>query len=220
MRTSFKIGRIYDIPVRLHFTLIFIVALIAWSVGSNVYLIAEMLGVPDPGLPMGWQSYMLGVLIAVGLFISVFIHEMAHSVVSIKSGFPVDEISLWLFGGVSKMDEMPTDPSTEIKISAVGPLSSMAIGATALVTGTLLTNDLLVFIFFYLSFINFFLAGFNLIPAFPMDGGRILRAFLAKRYSYVKATKSAAKIGKIFAVIFGIVGFFINIFLILIAFFI
>ena len=220
MKTSVKIGKIYGIPIKLHFTLIFIVALIAWSVGSNVYLIAEMLGIPDPGLAIGWRSYMLGVVIAIGLFFSVFIHEMAHSILSIKSGFPVDEISLWLFGGVSKMNEMPSNPDLEIKISAVGPLSSLAIGLITFVGGTLLTNNLLVFILLYISFINFFLAGFNLIPAFPMDGGRILRALLAKKYSYVKATKNAATIGKVFAVIFGIIGFFVNIFLILIAFFI
>ncbi|MFW6196634.1 MAG: site-2 protease family protein [Thermoplasmatota archaeon] len=220
MKTSFKIGKIYGIPIKLHFTLIFIVALIAWSVGSNVFLIAKMLNIPNPGIALGWKSYTLGVVIAVGLFISVFIHEMAHSIVSIKNGFPVKEISLWLFGGVSKIDEMPSDPNLEIKISAVGPLSSLGIGAITFLGGYFLTNDLIVFTLFYLSFINFFLAAFNLIPAFPMDGGRILRAVLAKRYSYVKATKSAATIGKVFAVIIGIIGFFVNIFLILIAFFI
>ncbi|MFW6304868.1 MAG: CBS domain-containing protein [Candidatus Saliniplasma sp.] len=220
MKTSIKIGRLYGIPVRLHFTLIFIVAVIAWSVGSNVFLIAEMLGIQDPNVTPGFQSYLLGVVVAVGLFVSVFIHEMAHSIMSIKSGFKVDEISLWLFGGVSKMEDMPTDPNTEIKISAVGPIASIAIGVMTFIGGYLITQNILVFILLYLSFINFFLAGFNLIPAFPMDGGRILRAILAKRYSYVKATKSAASIGKIFAVIFGIVGLFVNIFLILIAFFI
>ncbi|MGM0510147.1 MAG: CBS domain-containing protein [Thermoplasmatota archaeon] len=220
MKTSIKVGELYGIPVRLHFTLIFIVALIAWSVGANVYLIAEMLRIPVPDVAVGFESYLIGIVVAVGLFVSVFIHEMAHSLVSIKNGFEVDEISLWLFGGVSKMEEMPTDPNLEIKVSAVGPLASIALGFMAFTGGVLSGNSILVFILFYLSFINFFLAGFNLIPAFPMDGGRILRALLAKRYSYVKATKTAATIGKVFAVIFGIIGFFVNIFLILIAFFI
>ncbi|MFO7792965.1 MAG: site-2 protease family protein [Candidatus Saliniplasma sp.] len=220
MKTSIKIGRLYGIPIRLHFTLIFIVAFIAWSVGANVFLIADMLGIQDPNVAPGLESYLLGVVVAIGLFVSVFIHEMAHSIVSIKSGFEVDEISLWLFGGVSKMDEMPTDPNLEIKISAVGPLASIAIGFLTFAGGMFLTGSIVVFVLFYLSFINFFLAGFNLIPAFPMDGGRILRAILAKKYSYVKATKTAAGVGKVFAVIFGIVGLFVNIFLILIAFFI
>ncbi|MFW6144721.1 MAG: site-2 protease family protein, partial [Candidatus Natronoplasma sp.] len=176
MKTSIGLGKIYGIPVKLHFTLIFIVALIAWSVGSNVYLIAEMLGIQDPDIALGLQSYLLGVVIAVGLFLSVFVHEMAHSIVSIKNGFPVKEISLWLFGGVSKMDEIPSDPDLEIKISAVGPLSSLGIALAALAGGLFAVNDLVVFTLLYLSFINFFLAGFNMIPAFPMDGGRILRA--------------------------------------------
>lgn len=220
MKMSFRIGKIYGVPIRLHFTLIFIIALIAWSVGSNVLLLAETLGLPAPDIEVGLQSYLLGVVIAVGLFVSVLIHELAHSIVSIKSGFNVDEISLWLFGGVSKMEEIPKDPNLEIKISAVGPLSSIALGVLAFVGGTLAVNDILVFTLLYLSFINFFLAGFNLIPAFPMDGGRILRALLAKRFSYVKATTTAASIGKVFAVIFAVLGFFVNIFLLLIAFFI
>ncbi len=220
MKTSIKIGKVYGIPIKLHFTLIFIVALIAWSVGSNVLLLAESLNIPPPDVTEGAQSYILGVFVALGLFLSVFLHEMAHSIVSIKSGFEVDEISLWLFGGVSKMDEIPKDSNLEIKISAVGPLSSIGIALAAFAGGFLVVNDILVFFLFYLSFINFFLAGFNLIPAFPMDGGRILRALLAKKYSYAQATKKAATVGKVFAVIFGIAGFFINIFLILIAFFI
>ncbi|MFP4001829.1 MAG: site-2 protease family protein, partial [Thermoplasmata archaeon] len=192
MKMSFKIGRIYGVPIRLHFTLIFIIAFIAWSVGSRVLLLAETLGLPPPDIEIGLQSYLLGVVVAVGLFVSVLIHELAHSILSIKSGFNVDEISLWLFGGVSKMEDIPKDPNLEIKISAVGPLSSIALGVLTFIGGTLAVNDILVFTLLYLSFINFFLAGFNLIPAFPMDGGRILRALLAKRYSYVKATTTAA----------------------------
>ncbi|MFW5946714.1 MAG: CBS domain-containing protein [Candidatus Natronoplasma sp.] len=220
MRMSIKIGKIYGVPVRLHFTLIFIVALIAWSVGSNVLLIAEMLGITAPEVERGLQSYLLGLVIAIGLFVSVLIHEMAHSIVSIKNDLNVEEISLWLFGGVSKMEEIPKDPNLEIKISAVGPLSSLGIGFLTLVGGLIAVNDTLRFTLLYLSFINFFLAAFNLIPAFPMDGGRILRALLAKRYSYLKATTTAASVGKIFAVLFAIGGFFYNIFLVLIAFFI
>ena len=93
MKTSINIGKVYGIPIKLHFTLIFIVALIAWSVGSNVLLIAETLGIPPPEISIGFQSYLLGIFIALGLFLSVFIHEMAHSIVSVNSGFEVKEIS-------------------------------------------------------------------------------------------------------------------------------
>ncbi len=220
MKTSVKIGKLFGIPVKLHITLIIVVALIAWSIGSNMLLIADSLGIPDPGVPTGFMSYLIGFILAVGLFVSVFIHELAHSLVSIKNGVKVNEISLWLFGGISSMDEIPRDPNLEIKISAVGPLSSLAIGVITFVAGSLSPDAVLAFMLMYLGFINFLLAGFNLIPAFPMDGGRILRASLAKRMPYAKATRTAADVGKVFAVIFGIIGLFYNIFLILIAFFI
>ncbi len=220
MKTSIKIGKLYGIPVKLHITLILIVALITWSIGSNMLLIAESLRIPDPGVETGMISYTIGLVLAIGLFVSVLIHEMAHSIVSIKNGINVEEISLWLFGGISSMEEIPKDPNLEIKISVVGPLSSLALGAGAFVLGMLFTDPILSFVFLYLSFINFLLAGFNLIPAFPMDGGRILRALLAKKMPYAKATVRAADVGKVFAVIFGIIGLFFNIFLILIAFFI
>lgn len=217
---SVKIGEIYGVPIRLHFTLVFIVALVAFSVGYRLDLLAEVLGLSDLEISVGLQSYLIGVVVAVGLFVSVLIHELAHSIVSIKSGFDVDEISLWIFGGVSKIEEMPTDPNLEIKISAVGPLSSLALAGILFIGGSVSTGDSLIFVLYYLSFLNLFLAGFNLIPAFPMDGGRILRAIMAKRYSYIKATKTASTVGKIFAILFGVIGFFVNIFLILIAFFI
>ncbi len=220
MKGSIKLGTVFGIPIKLHFTLIFIVILVAWSIGANVLLLADMLGIEDPGITTGLQSYTIGLVLAVGLFVSVLIHEMAHSIVSIKNGIKVNEISLWLFGGVSALEEIPRDPNLEIKVSAVGPLSSLGIALFCFIGGMLTTHGILTFMLLYTSFINFFLAGFNLIPAFPMDGGRILRALLAKKYPYIKATKAAADVGKAFAVLLGIIGLFFNIFLILIAFFI
>ncbi len=220
MKTSVKIGKLFGIPVKLHITLIIVVAIIAWSIGSNMLLIANSLGIPDPEVHTGLMSYLIGLILAVGLFVSVFIHELAHSLVSIGNGVKVNEISLWLFGGISSMDEIPKDPNLEIKISVVGPLSSLAIGVITFAGGLLSPNSVLAFMLLYIGSINFLLAGFNLIPAFPMDGGRILRALMAKKLPYAKATRTAADVGKVFAVIFGIIGLFYNIFLILIAFFI
>ncbi len=220
MKTSIKIGKIYGIPIKLHFTLIFIIAFIAWSIGANVFQIAELLGIDPSGISSGVESYVLGVVLTIGLFVSVLIHEMAHSILSIKNGIKVEEITLWIFGGMSSMEEIPSDPNLEMKISAVGPLSSLGIGIISFGIGTFVGITELIFIFKYLGLINFILAGFNLIPAFPMDGGRILRSLLARKRSYVKATKIAAEVGKVFAIFFGILGIFTNIFLILIAFFI
>ncbi len=220
MKTSLKIGTIKGIPVKLHITLLIAIGIIGWSVGYSVYQIAELIGVDPSGISPGLESYVLGFAIAVGLFISVFVHELAHSFVGLKMGIEIKEISLWIFGGVSDMEEIPRDPNSEIKLSIVGPLTSLVIGIGSYVLSMFLWGPVIVFFFAYLGFINVFLFGFNMIPAFPMDGGRILRATFAKRVSYAKATKRAANIGKVVAVIFAIIGLFYNIFLLLIAFFV
>lgn len=221
MKTSIKIGEILDIPIRLHFTLLIIIGFIAWSIGGNVFEIAGLLGIDPSTISPGFQSYLIGFFAAVGLFASVFFHELAHSVTAMRMGVEIEEISLWIFGGISNMEEIPHEPNLEIKMSAVGPLTSIGIGAICSLIG-MVTPPILSFIFLYLGFINFLLAGFNLIPAFPMDGGRILRALFVKRESYVSATNKAASVGKGFAIVLGILGIFIfsNVFFILIAFFI
>ncbi len=220
MKTSIRIGSIKGIPIKLHVTLIIAVGIIGWSVSYQVYQIAEFIGVDPTGISPGLESYLLGFSIAVGLFISVLIHELAHSFVGLNMDIKIREISLWLFGGVSDMEEIPRDPNSEIKLSVVGPLTSLAIGIGSYVLGMFIWEPILIFFFTYLGFINVFLFAFNMIPAFPMDGGRILRATFAKKKSYAKATKRAADIGKIVAVLFAIVGLFYNIFLLLIAFFV
>lgn len=221
MKTSIKIGEISGIPVRLHVTLLIIVGFIAWSIGSNLFELANLLGIDPPGISPGFESYLTGIIMAVGLFVSVFLHEIAHSLIARGMGVQIKEISLWIFGGVSNMEEIPRDPDSEIKISVVGPLTSFGIGiicyAIGVISSSLVT---LAFIFVYLGFINILLGIFNLIPAFPMDGGRILRASLAKRESYISATNKAASVGKVIALVMGIFGIFYNFFLIIIAFFI
>ena len=220
MKTSIKIGEIKGIPVRLHITLIFAVGFIAWSIGANIFQIAELIGVESSAIQPGLESYILGTALAVGLFISVFVHEMAHSLTAMKNGIKIEEITLWIFGGVSNMEEIPKIPRLEIVISIVGPLTSFGIGIGSYVVGFLISNQFFVFLFTYLGFINLILGVFNMLPAFPLDGGRVLRAALATRSSYITATRNAANIGKVFAVGLGIFGLFFNPFLILIAFFI
>lgn len=220
MKTSFKIGEISGIPIRLHLTLLIVVGYIAWSIGSNVFELAELLRIDPSAISPGFQSYIVGAIIAVGLFLSVLVHELAHSFMARSKGVEIEEISLWIFGGMASMSEIPHDPDTEIRISAVGPLTSLGIGAACFSVG-ILSPSIVSFVLKYLAFVNVLLAGFNSIPAFPMDGGRVLRAFFAKRESYISATDKAASIGKVFAVIFGIVGILVfNIFFILIAIFI
>ena len=220
MKTSIKIGELFDIPVRLHLTLLLVIGFIAWSIGSQVFQIAELIGIDPTTLGEGIQSYILGIIIAVGLFISVFAHEMAHSLMARSIGIKIEEITLWIFGGVSNMEEIPHEPKLEIKISIVGPLTSLLIGSVLYIISFLGFNEAFIFVFRYLGIINIILAIFNLLPAFPMDGGRILRAIFARNNPYVTATKRAAEIGKAFAVALGIFGIFANPFLIIIALFV
>jgi CBS domain-containing protein len=194
-------------------------------------LIAVLFGVPiDMTLiVMGFNPYILGTIVALGLFVGVFVHEMAHSLIAKAKGIEIHSITLLILGGVSQMEETMPDPRIELPMALAGPLMSLAVG---LVCGVLVyvfevaipdpaVVGVLVFVFGYLSLLNILLFGFNLLPAFPMDGGRVLRAWLARRMSLSRATKIAADIGKIFAVLFGIVGFLLlNPILILIAFFI
>lgn len=105
--------------------MIFVIAFIAWSIGSNAFQIAELLGIDSTGISAGFESYLLGVVLAIGLFKSVFLDEIAHSILSIKNGIKVEEITLWIFGGMSSMEKIPSDPNLEMKISSVGPLSSL-----------------------------------------------------------------------------------------------
>ncbi|KXB08267.1 hypothetical protein AKJ58_00415 [candidate division MSBL1 archaeon SCGC-AAA385D11] len=220
MKTSFKIGEISGIPVRLHITLLFVVGFIAWSIGSNIFQIAEIIGVDPSGISPGIESYLIGAAMAIGLFVSIFLHEMAHSLVARGMGVNIEEITLWIFGGVSNMEEIPHEPDLETKISIVGPFTSLGIGVGCYLAGIISPINSLAFVFTYLVILNVFLAAFNLIPAFPMDGGRILRATFARGESYISATEKAASIGKAFAFVMGVFGIFYNPFLILIALFV
>jgi Zn-dependent protease/predicted transcriptional regulator len=235
MNASLQIGTLAGIPVKLHWSFLLVIPLFAWIIGSQIELTTELIAVLF-GVPidmtlivMGFNPYILGTIVALGLFVGVFVHEMAHSLIAKAKGIEIHSITLLILGGVSQMEETMPDPRIELPMALAGPLMSLAVG---LVCGVLVyvfevaipdpaVVGVLVFVFGYLSLLNILLFGFNLLPAFPMDGGRVLRAWLARRMSLSRATKIAADIGKIFAVLFGIVGFLLlNPILILIAFFI
>ena len=235
MNGSFKIGSIFGIPILIHWTFLVIIPLFAWIIGSQIVLTVELLSglfrVPiDMGyLTPGWNPYILGAFVALGLFGGVLVHEIAHCLVAKRMGVPINSITLLIFGGVSSMEESTPDPKVELPMALVGPLTSLGVGllCTALlyVFAGIIADPplagLLVFIFAYLGLLNIFLFAFNLLPAFPMDGGRVLRAYLARKMPLHRATRIAANIGKMFAVIFGIFGvIFFSPILILIAFFI
>ncbi len=235
MEGSLKIGRLFGIPIYLHFTFLLVIPLFAWIIGSQiettVQLLARIFSVTiDPSLiTMGAVPYLLGALIALGLFAGVLVHEIAHSLIAKRRGIRINNITLFLFGGVSSMEEGTPDPKVELPMALAGPLTSLGLGILSigiiylipLVIGAPGIAGVLVFLFAYLGLLNVILFGFNLLPAFPMDGGRVLRAYLAQRMPVTQATRIASEIGKVFAVFFGIFGFLaFNPILIIIAFFI
>ena len=235
MDGSYRIGRIFGIPILIHYTFILVIPLFAWIIGSeitnNIQAITSIFSVPiDTTLvTSGIIPYVVGAIVALGLFAGVLVHELAHSIVARRKGIKINSITLMIFGGIASMDEGVPDPKAELPMALVGPLTSLLVGlvlvsimyAIPVFVSTASSAGALVFIFGYLGLLNIILFAFNLLPAFPMDGGRVLRAWLAKRMPLHRATKIAADVGKGFAIVFGLIGlFFFNPFLILIALFI
>jgi len=227
---KFRIGSAFGIPIRLDLTFLLVLPLFAWLIGSQVERIAgEFNEVLDVGIEVGaltapsYLPWLIGTGAAVGLFAGVVLHELGHSVVAMRYGFPIDSITLWIFGGIAQLTDMPEDWKQEFAIAIAGPVVSVALGAVCWGAFLLVPPSLpaVQFVVGYLAVMNVALAVFNLLPAFPMDGGRIFRALLGRTRPFAKATKIAADVGKALAVLMGLFGLFTgNIVLIGIAFFI
>jgi Zn-dependent protease/predicted transcriptional regulator len=235
MEGSFRIGRLFGIPILIHYSFILVIPLFAWIIGSQITLTTDMINeiflvpVDTTLITTGYIPYLLGTIVALGLFAGVLVHELAHSLVARKKGIRINSITLMIFGGIATMEEGVPDPKAELPMALVGPIASLVVGlicsgivyAVPAVTTNPAVAGVLIFIFGYLGVLNIILFAFNLLPAFPMDGGRVLRAWLAKRMPLHRATKIAADVGKGFAIVFGLIGlFFFSPFLILIALFI
>jgi Zn-dependent protease/CBS domain-containing protein len=230
----FRIGSVFGIPIQLDLTFLLVLPLFAWIIATQVEqtagLLNESLGTGlDPAvLTDGSLVWVLGAVAAVGLFTGVVLHELGHSVVAIRFGFPIDSITLWLFGGVAQLTEMPEDWKQELAIAIAGPIVSVALGVLSYGAFLVLPPSQSAvlesarFLLAYLAAMNVALAAFNMLPGFPMDGGRVLRALLARTRPYARATTIAAEVGKVFAILLGLFGLFVvgNIFLAGLAFFI
>ncbi len=216
MNTSIQIGKIMGIPIKLHISFLLILPVFAWIFAIN----RPTFGFSD--VEPATLRYALSLSAAIMLFTCVLLHELGHSYVAKTHGINIQSITLFLFGGVSAMEEIPRDPKVEFKMALAGPSVSLLIGSILIIVYELFnTGDYYLRLVWIIGIINIILFVFNLLPAFPMDGGRVLRAWLAGRMPYIRATRAAAGLGKMFAIFMGIFGLFvINVWLILIAFFI
>ncbi|HEV8491261.1 MAG TPA: site-2 protease family protein, partial [Candidatus Angelobacter sp.] len=213
MKWSWKIGSVAGIGIYMHATFLI---LLGW-LGLSHYLVRH-----------NWQDALNGIGFILCLFGIVVLHELGHALMARRYGIRTRDITLLPIGGVARLDRIPEKPMQELFVALAGPavnvlLAGLLAGALALGHGLaamtdvkLLGGDLLT----NLLWVNVSLAVFNLLPAFPMDGGRVLRALLAMRMERERATDIAARIGQAMAWVFGFVGFFTNPFLIFIALFV
>ena len=213
MKWSWKIGTFAGIAVYMHATFLLLLGWIALS---------------------HWMQYqsllptLLGVGFIVALFLCVVLHEYGHALAARKFGIATKDITLLPIGGLARLERIPDKPNQELWVALAGPAVNVVIaallGAYLFLTGHFqpvqqmaLTHGAFLE---RVMFANLFLIAFNMVPAFPMDGGRVLRALLAKRMEYAKATRVAASIGQGLAFVFGFLGLFTNPFLVFIAFFV
>lgn len=212
MRASFKVFRVFGIDVEVHVSLLVLLLLLiyAFSISPPPYGFSNF--------PTS-TKFLLSVLASIGLFTSILAHELGHSLIARRYGVKIRGIMLFIFGGMAMMDSLPKNPREELAVAFSGPAMSLAVAALSLAIAAISFPELAA-LFMIMAYLNFILAAFNLIPAFPMDGGRILRSFLAERRSYAEATRIAAEVGRMLAIFMAIIGVFTNFWLILIALFI
>ncbi|MEO7118287.1 MAG: site-2 protease family protein [Candidatus Limnocylindrales bacterium] len=192
LSNSIRLFRIRGIEVGVHYSWLIVFALVTWS-------LADDFSISFPGRP-NIESWLLGAIVALLLFASVLIHELAHSFVALARGLEARSITLFIFGGVSNLGGEAKKPSTEFVVAAVGPLTSFIISGIAFVVAQTVTEPRIEATASYLALINFTLAVFNLIPGFPLDGGRVFRSLVWSATGDLrKATDLAANLGKLVA---------------------
>ena len=213
MKWQWKLGRFAGIDVYIHATFLL---LLGW-VGYSHWLENR-----------NWIEVASGMLFILALFVCVVLHEYGHALTARKYGIQTRDITLYPIGGVARLERMPEKPVEELWVALMGPAVNLVI-AGGLFAYLYLTQSLVPMreltvasgpFLERLMTVNLSLVLFNLIPAFPMDGGRVLRALLAMRMEYVRATQTAAAIGQGVALLFGFIGLFSNPFLVFIAFFV
>jgi Zn-dependent protease len=197
---SWKIGTIMGIPIRVHVSWLLIFGLITWSL-STLYFPKAAPRLPELSYWVG------GSLAALLLFVSVAFHELSHSLVALRYSLPIVNITLFIFGGVSQMKGEPPNPKAELLIALAGPFSSFVLALFFFIINSAVTDPVLKALFSYLVQLNLVLGVFNLIPGFPMDGGRVVRASLWRRTNdFFYATRKASRYGQNIALFFIVSG--------------
>jgi Zn-dependent protease/CBS domain-containing protein len=205
VKSTFKLGRIFGIEIGFHYTWIFIFVFFSWS-------LAQFFGAAHADWSTA-AAWITGIIASLLIFVSVLLHELAHSLVARARGLPVHSITLFILGGVSNLEEEPKSASVEFSMAIVGPGMSILIGVVCWViasvyagaalnyndlTGTVLSSPVMATIG-YLAIINVFLGVFNLLPGFPLDGGRVLRSIVWQSTgNLIRATNVAAGVGQFF----------------------
>jgi Zn-dependent protease/CBS domain-containing protein len=236
MAGSIKIGSLFGIPVLLHWSFLVAIPLFAAIIGTDIAIsssfVFDVLNISGQDTSLiieGLNPYILGVVVSLALFFCVLVHELAHCIVAARRGIKINSITLLILGGVSSIENEVPDPRDELPMSLAGPVTSLGLAvlswAAVLAAVRFIpyppVGGVVIFLFGYLALLNLILFAFNLLPAFPMDGGRVLRAWLAKRMPLPRATKIAADVGKVFAAVFIVVGLFsLNFILLIIGVFI
>lgn len=190
---SIRIGRLAGIPIGVQPLWLLIVGLITWSLGA-VYYPDQVSGIAPAA------AYGLGLLSALLLFASILLHELGHAIVARRNGVEIEEIDLWLLGGVARMAGYPKTAGAELRFAIAGPAVTLAIAAAFGALDAALPNSApasLRGVVEYQTFVNLAILVFNLLPAFPLDGGRVARALIwARTGNITRATEIAATIGR------------------------
>ncbi len=202
---SMKVFSLFGFEVKIDASWFFLFFLIVWSLSAGLF--------PGQYRGLGTATYLvMGLMSALGLFLSIVIHELSHSLVARKSGLPMRGITLFIFGGVAEMGEESKKPGAELMMAVAGPVTSLVLaavfyGVQRLGIALWQWPAAVIGVLGYLALINIILAGFNLVPAFPLDGGRILRAVLWWiKKDQLWATRIAAGVGSLFALLLMAIG--------------
>jgi Zn-dependent protease/predicted transcriptional regulator len=194
----FYLGRVFGIPIRAHYSWLPVFPFYAWAI-AEFLLPRELENLGMDGLP-GYQYWALGFMTSFLLFASVLAHELSHALMARAEGFGTGNITLYMFGGLASLEGQPAQPSSEFKIAIVGPAASFALGLVfygmAEVIDQEANGSAIGLVLRHLGLVNWFLAGFNILPGMPLDGGRVLRALLWRfNKNFHVATQLAVRSG-------------------------